>query len=273
MVDVIGFIANRTIAEREGVPRDRASQLALLGTVVGGPGLSLRGVVLTQAIARREAPPAAPPSDGLVVVPDIVGRSAGEAEKVLRAASFDVVRETEASRVVPLDTVIRQQPAAIRQQPAAEARLTAGATVTIVISTGTKVPDTRGKPQAEADTLVDEAGLVLAYRTLPFEGVAKGFVAGQDPPAGTVSSAGRTVTLTISFGPGVIVPDLINQTYTDAAAALKKLKLIEPKRVDQAHPAYTGEFVFDQNPRAGEIAAKTVVVELTVSTDPGPVTG
>ncbi len=188
----LGFLLATTMT-RDMTDRDRASQLSLLGGVLGNNPL---GLVLV-ASAAREGPdgPGTPrPTDGrpaVAVRPDRVQVPAIEdpiedAEKVIESRGLvPVVVPVESAE--PIDRVIGTE-------PAADTVARRGSTVSILVSAGVTVPDVTGQRSNEAHKNLEAAGLDVARQQTDKEG-RDDVVEHQDPPAGTLVDAGSTVTI------------------------------------------------------------------------------
>jgi serine/threonine-protein kinase len=105
-----------------------------------------------------------------------------------------------------------------------------------------------------------------ASETVPLDRVIR-----QDPPSGTMTSRGATVTLFVSSGPPLVaIPDVKGFTTADAQHTLDgaKFKSRVAGRFDATAPKDT---VLDVTPASGTSAAEGSTVTLTVSQGPQPV--
>jgi len=94
---------------------------------------------------------------------------------------------------------------------------------------------------------------------------AQGVVVTSDPPPGTSSSKGATITLSVSKGPATTqVPDVRNQNQATAESLLAGAGLM-PSIVYQpvTDPSMDG-IVIDQNPAPGADAKSGEIVIITV---------
>ncbi len=123
-------------------------------------------------------------------VPDVVGESREDADRILREAGFvPAVGDSRFSTQVPRGDVIRQSP------PAQE-KLQPGATITLVVSLGPKTfacPDFRGLSRQAAQELADRYGLVADFQTVAGTGGA--IVYSQSPGPSVTVSYGDAITL------------------------------------------------------------------------------
>ncbi|MBW3537649.1 MAG: PASTA domain-containing protein, partial [Actinobacteria bacterium] len=130
-------------------------------------------------------------------VPDVANLPEADARARLDAEGFDVRVTKEESADVARGRVIRTDPEA-----GAEADL--GSTVTIFVSTGPPEPETRnvpdvtGRSEAQAESILVEAGFRVAkrYQTVVRE-EEDGVVLDQNPEGGQEAERGATVTIII----------------------------------------------------------------------------
>ena len=81
-----------------------------------------------------------------------------------------------------------------------------------------------GQPEALARTTLENQGLKVVVVHRPNANVPVGAVARQDPAAGTKVGNGEAVTLTVSQGNTVKVPDVNGSSFEDASAALEDVR-------------------------------------------------
>ena len=122
-------------------------------------------------------------------VPDVVGTSSSKAKDTLGSAGFKVKTSEEFSET-------RDKGVVISQSPDAGVFVTAGSTISLVVSKGPErvtVPDVVGKGEAEATSTIQGLGLEVTvnYQISPDEG----FVLTQDPLPGTAVKKGSNVTI------------------------------------------------------------------------------
>ncbi|CCH88917.1 Two-component serine/threonine-protein kinase PK-1 [Modestobacter italicus] len=152
----------------------------------------------------------------------------------------------------------------IRFDPPAGTQLQAGASVTLVVSSGrapVKVPNVVGQaPDAAQDTL-EQLGFVVQRDTGRSAEVGTGQVMTVSPGPGDAQPYGSTVTITVSEGvPQVTVPDVVGKSEKDATAALKAVGL---KASSTSFIA--GDRVFQQSPKAGETVDQGSTVRILIS--------
>lgn len=166
---------------------------ALLGLLI----LVGAGALVVFALNSGPGPTATPGAKAKV--PSLLGLSLEEAQKKGADAGFVVtIVGTEKSTAQPEGTVLRQD-------PAADAEVTRGSTVSVVIVSGkplVTVPDLRGRPEQEAFRLILEAKLAIGERTEESDPVVpEGSVIDQSPRAGIQVPEQTSIDYVISTGP------------------------------------------------------------------------
>lgn len=202
-------------------------------------------------------------------VPDVAGLSVPDAEATLDGSGMRLtVSSSEYSETAPLDTVIRQDPAA---GSGAFLRLP----VSVVTSLGPErydVPDVRGRTVAEATDAITGTKLSVAGQAAAFdEEIEAGLVVGTDPPAGTVSKPQAPVTLVVSQGPPPRpVPDVLGKPAAEAQAALEGAGLAVQQR-EEFSDRFAAGTIASVDPAVGTEVAKGSTVAVVVSKGPPPV--
>jgi len=170
---------------------------------------------------------------GEVVVPELVGRTMKEAEKLLQDAGLTASAKREVSNKYEKDVIISQN-------PAAGETVQEGTQLEIVISSGkaegVAVPDVVGKSEAEAKVILDGEGFNMQVEAADNPSLAQGVVVSQSPLGATTASKGSTITVYVNGGSvmaGVVdtgntntdnskikVPDLVGKDETTAKSML-----------------------------------------------------
>jgi serine/threonine-protein kinase len=202
-----------------------------------------------------------------ITMPDLVGGTFDDAVAELEGLGFQGEIQQQ-----PQETLEAEPQTVLEQQPAASSRIEATTTVvlTVAVQPGqVAVPDVRGRSQADARQLLQEAGLQVGdVRTADDPGVEQGAVVGTDPEAGAQVPPGTTVTLVISSG-AVEVPAVEGQQVNEAIAAIQALGLgVEQISQPSDEPAGT---VIDQNPPPGDTVPGGSTVQIIVA-QPQPTT-
>ena len=163
----------------------------------------------------------------------------------------------------------------ISQDPTAGTSVANGSAVNLVVSTGpalVSVPDVVGLMQAAATTTITNAELVVGTVTQESSAtVPAGRVISQDPLAETTVASGSAVSLVVSNGPPVNVPDVVGLTQTAATTAITNAELVVGTVTQQSSATVPAGEVISQNPAAGTNVTVGSAVNLVVSTGPAPV--
>jgi len=206
--------------------------------------------------------------EGLVAVPDVVGKTVAQATTELEDAGFEVALDDP----VPDDRI--PEGSVVSTDPAAGDEIDAGETVTITPSAGVQtvaVPEVAGRVEAEARGLLEGQGFTVEVVNEQSEDVDAGVVIRSEPAAGTQVARGSEVTLLVSAGPApVTVPDVINQDRADAAARLARVGF----EVDfQSEPSdqVAVDRVIRTDPAPGTEAAPGSTVTVVVASGPATV--
>ena len=134
-----------------------------------------------------------------IKIPDVENRTEADAIDVLERAGFVVKIDYEASDEIPEERVVRTV-------PAANSFAEEGSEITIYISSGeedkyTRVPDLLGKTEAEAESILKEANLVLGGTKSVSSDKAKGTIVNQSRDEGDRVEKGSAIDVEISKGP------------------------------------------------------------------------
>ena len=198
-----------------------------------------------------------------VAVPNVVGKSEDEAQKILEEAKFVVVNEFKYDDSVEAGKVISTD-------PAAGVELKEGAKVKMFVSKGqekVEVPNLVGKTYDEAVALLAEKGFT-ANATEEYSNKAAGTVLSQTQSAGKKLEKGATIDFVVSKGKEqATVPSLVWSTYDDAIAALSSQGL-KPGHVSKEYDntgAFPAGVVMSQTQGEGTSLDKGSTVDFVVS--------
>ncbi len=199
-----------------------------------------------------------------VEIPDVIGMGRTKATFVLGEAGFEVVAN-EIPSPRPQGTVLSQDPA-----PGDEA-VPGNTVVTITVSDGPAqvlVPDVRSLSQSEATRILERAGfeVTVLFQDSPR---TEGTVIAQTPSQGESASDGSTVTITVSAGESVTVPNVSGMTLAAATAKLEGLGFVVTAATS---PSCDPDVVCGQLPESAATAKKgsTVALQYGQATpDPG----
>uniref|UniRef100_UPI002ACE6758 PASTA domain-containing protein n=1 Tax=Chloroflexus sp. TaxID=1904827 RepID=UPI002ACE6758 len=151
-----------------------------------------------------------------VTVPELVGRSDGEARTLLQQNKLVPVPSSEHNRTVPQGIVITQAipPGTIVEE---------NSPVSYTVSLGpllVEVPNVTGTRQDIARNQLAAAGLAVNVVEEQSQRVDEGFVIRQSPSATLRIPQGDTVTIYVSLGDVVRFPDVIGRSRAEAEAIL-----------------------------------------------------
>lgn len=170
------------------------------------------------------SPPASPspspspsPTPEMTSVPSLIGST--EDQALAAAADFNLVITYEFSNSREAGTVIRQNPTA------AEVR-EKGSDINVVISRGPEyisLSDIAGMPVSEAQNSLEGQGFTVTIEEDASETVPQGHVIRTEPSAQVQN--GGTVTLFVSVGDQVLVPDVYGKSHVLAKKELENAGL------------------------------------------------
>ncbi|GAB2595407.1 Stk1 family PASTA domain-containing Ser/Thr kinase [Streptomyces capparidis] len=198
--------------------------------------------------------------------PSLLGKSKATAEHQLEQDGLKA-RITEVfSESIPVDKVVSTD-------PAQGERIREGGTVTVAVSKGPErlaVPAVKGEKRKDAERLIEEARLTVGTAKLAFsEEVDEGRVIRTDPAAGSRVKPDAPVSLVISKGRPVDVPDLVGLTLDEAQDELSAagLEMRTSSRKVFSDEVDEGSVVL-QSPGEGRRLAKGAQVTVTLSKGP-----
>jgi len=135
------------------------------------------------------------------------------------------------------------------------------------VPAASSVPSVTGKSAASAKALLRAAGLGYAVEGKEFSSsVARGHVLSQRPAAGSAPPRNRTVSVTLSLGQGVRVPQVVGKSEAEATAALAQAGLRAVP--DRRHAEAPAGQVIACSPKAGDTVAQGSTISLVVSRGP-----
>jgi eukaryotic-like serine/threonine-protein kinase len=201
-----------------------------------------------------------------VKVPAVVGDTFNNARTILQNMGFQVNQTTEPSAQAA-QTVIGEI-------PTGGAKADKGSTVALTVSSGPSpesVPPLTGLTLAQARQQLAAAhlkvGRIITQPSSQF--TTPGTVTDSDPAAGQSVPVGTAVVLFVSNGPPkVTVPDVTNQTESQAKASLHDQGFDNIAIAMQPSTSITAGTVISQSPTGGSQAATSATVTLTVAETP-----
>lgn len=210
--------------------------------------------------------------DGMVTVPDLLGKTEDEAKNITKDMKLGIQPMGEEASTQAKGTISSQD---IPKGSKVEQYTT----IKYYISKGAQqitVPDVDGQTGVDAQQTLEDMGLNVTvqkeYSELNDDGtpiVDPGYAYSTTPDAGSSVSAGDTITLVVSrgvdYGNSVEVPSVVGMTKNDAITTFGKFLNVEVKE-EMSTEVATGE-VIAQEPEAGNWEdPDTVNVVITVST-------
>ena len=199
----------------------------------------------------------------VVTVPNVFLLTQAEATKALTDEGLTV-------KVTPREVADAEPGYVVEQNPAADTEVSPGDEVEIFVSVaaGTVlVPDVVGRPLAQAQAQIQEAGLRFGTPTeAPSATVPTGSVISTDPAPGSSVERNRVIQIVVSTGvEQVEVPNVVGQTEADARAEVQGRGLVvtvTPQSVPPGDP--NAGRVVSQTPAGGQDVDKGSTVKLVV---------
>jgi serine/threonine-protein kinase len=201
--------AGFTVVPKQELEAGKAQGIVLRQDPDGGTKIDKGGSV-TIVVNSGEAP---------VDVPDLVGKTDAEADKVLRDLGLVATYVSEPNDEKPEGEILAQDP-----EPGGDP-VPKGSTITLTRSSGAgeaEVPDVAGKSPTEAANILGRAGFETTTTDEESGTVPKGQVVRTDPPAGDQLQKGQQVTIYVSTGPSTVtVPSVLDLSAAQATSKLR----------------------------------------------------
>ncbi len=224
----------------------------------------------------------APKGDTIVLFVSL-GRPARAVPRLVGKTYDDAAIELEQQHFVPAkELVFSDKPVdeVVATKPAGGDTIGEGDTVTLSVSKGPEmvdVPPLSLETQAEAERLLDEAGLTRG--TVTPRGTSKrepGLVLAQDPPAGKSVAKGSTVDIVVSVAPKpktIAMPNIIGNNAASARAKLIAQGFRDPSSDSAPDNEAAGTVIAQDPPPGTQVDPGKTTVNITVSTGPVPTPG
>lgn len=199
-------------------------------------------------------------------VPNVAGLTQAAAATAITGAGMTLGTVTQQFHgTIPAGQVISQN-------PAAGTLAVPGTAVSIVVSNGlSSVPAVVGLTEAAATAQITAASLAVGVVAGQFsDTIPQGQVMGQNPAGGTPAAPGTLVSLVISMGVPITVPNVTGQAQSAAASAISSAGLTVGTVTEQFSDTVPEGQVISQTPAAGAQAAAGSAVNLTVSKGEAP---
>ena len=206
-----------------------------------------------------------------VAVPDVTGMTLPKARAAVIAAGLNVGAVTYAG--VPVAAVA--DGLVSEQVPVAGESAAKGTKVDLVLAGREmlSVPDAAGRLLADAETLIEDAGLTVGTITnVTTTAVTVGMVIAQTPEQGSQAAKGSPVDLSVAQAPATAaVSSVVGLTQAAADAALVNGGFVVVV-ARQSSATVANGLVIDQTPAVGVIAQVGSTVTIRVSSGPARVT-
>ena len=187
-------------------------------------------------------------------IPYVVDLETERAIYVIEESGFTIGQKIEVNDDnVPIGFIISQNPMAGK-------KMGPGSTVDLVISSGPsliELGDLSRKSVEDATQILETLGLEFETLEEYSEDIEEGLVSGTLPEAGEIITPDDVVTIIVSLGIKIEVPEVEGLTYQDAINKLEEAGLVATISGD------TSGVVRKQLPRKGEFLEPEGVVELT----------
>jgi beta-lactam-binding protein with PASTA domain len=192
-----------------------------------------------------------------VRVPDVSGRSRGDAVRLLTASRLTgSFTSDEDSTLTP--------GLASGQDPPPGTEVSAGATVRVRVASGVRVPSVIGSTSGEARARLTSTGLNAESREIRTESSRSNIVFEQTPAAGQLVARGTAVVVSVALPPLVTVPDVRGRQRGEAAGQLSAARLRSDVADDPAAALAPG-LVSAQAPAPGSQVDAGTIVRLQIA--------
>ncbi len=202
-------------------------------------------------------------------VPNVVGMTKGDAERVVKDNGFTVGNVTEQDS----DTVAAGN--VVSQDPKEGTNAKTGSAINLVVAKAVvkqvQVPNLIGMTQTQAEDALIALGLVpKAEDPVANDSAAPGKVFKQSVAAGNTVNTGTSVSFTVALGKEVVtVPNVVGQTKANALKTLSDASFnVDVVEVYNSNVA--AGIVVSQNPNAKIQVVKGTTVTLAVSKGSAP---
>ncbi|MCM8749063.1 protein kinase [Thermomicrobiaceae bacterium CFH 74404] len=195
--------------------------VAGVGTATPGSGTPSPAPTRTASPTPTPTPAPTPsPTPETALVPQLLGSTLEQAEAAAAVGDFQLVVEEVFDNVTPAGVIFEQDPQAGTPLPK-------GSEIRVTVSKGPEfvtLPNLTGQPFTDAIRQIQELGLNYERVEEPSRDVAEGLVI-RTEPSGQVRS-GETVTVYVSVGDKVRVPDVFGVPYQQARQQLEQAGLV-----------------------------------------------
>jgi eukaryotic-like serine/threonine-protein kinase len=200
-----------------------------------------------------------------VVVPDVSGKRANEAQQLLLTRGIGMKIEDRIYSPLPVDEVVRQS-------PPPKMTVKKGQFAHVVLSLGPRketVPQLDDRSVRAAKVELLQAGMQLGeVSTLYLPDTAEDLVLQQDPAPGTTDAATPHENFLVSLGPRpsvYVMPDLVQLPLNEAISKLNSAGLKIGKIATSAVPGSQANVVVGETPARGHPVDANATITLQVA--------
>ncbi|MGC2422160.1 MAG: PASTA domain-containing protein [Candidatus Acidiferrales bacterium] len=199
-----------------------------------------------------------------VAVPDVVGKSAGDAQQILQGRGIGMKVEDRIYNDLPLDAVVRQS-------PLPNMTVKTGQNAHVVLSLGPQkqnIPRIEDMDQSTARIALLRGGMQVGEISAAYlPGEPPDAVLQQDPAPGTTDVNSPHVSLLVSLGPrpvAYLMPELSGLPLDEAESKLSGAGLKVWEITPASAPGTPQGLVVGQTPTRGERVDADTAIELQV---------
>ena len=208
--------------------------------------------------------------DASTTVPNVTGSPQYLAETRLESRGFTVGKVTTVNRRdSAAGTVLEQDPVSGKTDLDCSflTLFCSKPEIDLSVSSGpgqAKVPSVANQPLREATESIEEAGFEVGVERISSESVEEGLVIHSDPPGGSTTVEGTTVTLFVSSGPKLATVPVLVGTQRSVAVQQIRSRAFVPSVEERESSSPAGQ-VIRQAPSAGSQLPAGSTVSIVVS--------
>jgi beta-lactam-binding protein with PASTA domain len=200
-----------------------------------------------------------------VVLPDITGQHATEAERLLQARGLGMKVEDRVYNNLPLDEIVRQS-------PPPNSTVKTGQLAHVVLSLGPRketIPELEDRSVRAARIELLQSGMQVGEVSSAYlPGTEEDTVLQQDPANGTTDLTSPHVNLLVSLGSrpsAYVMPDLMGLPMNEAISKLNGAGLKIAKITTVSTPGAVNNAVVSQTPPRGRLVDGNAAISLQVA--------
>lgn len=194
--------------------------------------------------------------------PDLIGLTVEDAEEVVEEQRFVILVSGEEPSEYNEGKIVEQY-------PEAEARITPGDIIRVVLSSGrptVEVPSLGGMKIMQATKALQASGLMVGDVVSRNDTLQEDLVIGTEPKSATTLEKGSKVTLYVSLGPEMSeVPSVIRKKLPTARKIITESGFLVGDVQYQVTTEYYQDVVMKQTPSKGDLAPKGSKIDIIVA--------